>query len=938
MPLASPRLRLAVRSSSLASTLPPSPARIFRTNVATAEPTFDRRGRNNIKTSQRHISSSAAVAIAASRPVQQPGSSEKHTSSDGATIVSATTANVASQSSGVDHLKRRGHFLPSPLARDPAADKGPGLGLQHNRRSLLGAQHYGKWRDLLFDYDRLMFEAGLTQSSHSVRDAKRSVDLPEHATDLGLWSAIFNFAQRREDREGALVVWREILDRKQLHQTDGVVAISFWQSVVESALEDEAFLESTWAYAEWMHDEHDAHWPNYYRTIVTFCLDNGQYDRALQWHLRLGAHFGVARRDFFDMLKAFISDPEPELQDTLHCIYATSHHRQLYDTIVPLLWSEGHSTLAQTWRETLIRHDDIPLSTGASRPFLQYLAGYYPETELHSQEQTVLNSRPVNQAPAPRQPAEKTADMPKNLYHLMNRVHGETFGIQEKQFNDKIGAKWFATSWVSLDTAINLVSGLGILEIGPLSLQSIALRENGPAGVSRRLQQLDELQISVGQSNYARGIRHLAKMGDGETLDKFLHSTIHPDVFDDVVLQRYVLGSASFTGDWETHHLLLAMRLAVSEDSLVATSNQLLQTCLDQRRKKATLKLMDEFAAKNIELLPSTCESMSDLILAEVPRQFDPNAIPDVDFCIALCRRLATLRLPVATEAWQNILVLLGRQGRLADLEAIAVDVASRYVSIQAAALPAPKTSPASSLPGANAAFKVHVADVPDVLRDESPSQTSDIGYRLLPRDLALDHPLHPLSLIFDRSMVEAVVRWYFHRKLAYRQGQNVRSPIGNRLGKQPVPSDGAKKAASPGDFSLAGGIRLLAILRDRGVAVPTAIVRSEALVCIAAVFGPPSMATRYWQPARSANQLTVREVKDLCDAAWATSGSRGGAAEAEELLPALDVLEKALKAVRPVANSFGNQLTRRGDKKKMSREAFIDAVSQQPGIEPSTG
>lgn len=862
----------------------------------------------------------------------------------GPAIVPATHLNVASKSSGVDHLKRRGHFLPSPLVREPAADSLASLGLQHKGQSLLGAQNYGKWRDLLFDYDRLMFESGLMPSLPSAHDAKRSVDLPEHATDFGLWSAIFNFSQRRGDSEGALVVWREIFPRRKLYDTDGVVARAFWQSVLESALEDETFLESTWAYAEWMHDKHGAYWPNYYRNIVTFCLDNEQYERALQWHLRLSAHFGVARRDFFDMLKAFITDPEPELQEALRSIYATSRHRQLYDTVVPLLWSKGHSSLAQTWRELFVRHNDLPQSTGASRPFLQYLAGYYPETELHSQEQTVLNSRPANQTAAPPQPSEeKTADLPKNLFHLINRVHGETFGIHEKPFNDKIGAKWFATNWVSVDTAIHLVYGLGIGEIGPLSLQSIALRESGPAGVARRLQQLEELQIGIGQSNYVRGIRHLAKMGDAETLDELLHSTIHPDVFDDVVLQRYVLGSASFTGDWKTHHLLLAMRLAVSEDTLVATSNQLLATCLDQRRKKAILKLMDEFAAKGIQLLPSTCEAMSHLILAEVPPQFDPNAVPDVDFCVALCRRLATLRLPVATEAWQNILLLLGRQGRLADLEAVAIDVVGRYVSIQAASLPAlPSPPPASSLSDETAAFKVHVADVPNVLRGEQQSQKSDVGYRLLPRDLPLDHPLHPLSLIFKRSMVEAVVRWYFHRKLAYRQGQNVRSTAGRRVGRRERSPAGkilaagghGEKTAPPGDFSLAGGIRLLAMLRDRGVAVPTAVVRTEALVCIAAVFGPPSMATRYWQPARAMNQLTLREVKGLCDAAWvmtAGSGEDEDEDEDEELLPALDVLERALEAVRPVAESFGNQLTRRGDKKKMSREAFIDAVSQQP-------
>ncbi|OAA64591.1 hypothetical protein SPI_03238 [Niveomyces insectorum RCEF 264] len=852
-------------------------------------------------------------------------------------------------------------------ARPPAESSSGRWGLQHRQyaSSLLDARRYGKWRELLFDYDRLMFESGLVPASLSGRGARRSVDQPEHATDICLWSAIFNFAQRRGGSEGALVVWREIFQRKQLYEVDGIAARAFWQAVVASALPDEAFLESIWAYAEYMYDKHGALWPNLYRGVVTYCLENDQYERALRWHIRLSAHFGVAKRDFFGMFRSFLTVPVPPLQDTLRSIYATSRHRLLYDTIIPLLWSRGQSALARGWRETLIRHDDRPTSA-ACRPFLQYLAGYYPETELCPQEQAIVHSHPAQYlAPPALQPEHKVPDLASNFFHLINRVHGETFGIREKPFNDNIGAKWFATSWVSLDTAIQLVYGLGVDEIGPLSLQSIALREDSPAGVLQRVQQLEQLQIGLGGSNYARAVRHLAAAGDAETLEDLLHSTLHPGVFDDAVAQRDVLEAASSTGDWKTHRLLLAVRLVVSEDVLAATANELLRACLDRRRKNTVLKLLDEFAACGVEVLPSACDAMCRLILADVPHQSDPHAVVDVDFYAALCRRMAMLRLPVPTEAWQNILYILGRQGRLDDFERVALDLVERYVSLHTASpaatlssssslLSFPSLSPSLSplsppLPCCDRAalFKVHVADVPDIVRGEQKSE-EDVNYRLLPRDLPLDHPLHPLGLVFDHSLVEAIVRWYFHRKMAYRQDQGVRAAAGYRrigrtgesAGDRPVLADApGSMHAAPEDFFLAGGIRLLAMLRDRGVAIPAARVRSEALVCIAAVFGPQSMATRYWQPARSMNQLTLREVKGLCDAAWATSDgettpvdkNEGNGAEKEEttLLPTVDALEKALEAVRSVTASLGSQFPREDGKTEMSRKAFIDALSR---------
>ncbi|EPE09467.1 pentatricopeptide repeat domain-containing protein [Ophiostoma piceae UAMH 11346] len=929
------------------------------------------------------------------------------------------------------HLRRRGPFLPAIKSGDSALQPGeaplqPRPAKHHHDKLVLSADHYGKWSKLLFDYDQLMFEAGLsTESSHQRPHARRSVDSPEHAADISLWSAIFNFAQRRGGTKDALIVWQEIFQLKQLYQVGGTVARVFWESVLAAALENELFLESTWAYAEWMQDTHGVVWPKYYESIVTHFLDAGDYERALRWHVRLSPHFSIPKRNFFAMLKGFLLDggADAELHQTLQHIYATSRHRSLYDTVVPLLWSQGNSAMARAWRDTLVANGDLPSST-ASRPFLQFLHGYYPETTLYPQEETIMHSRLDTSAETDGASRGTRAGLTPapgshtNLFHFMNQVHGETFGIKEKKvFDDKMGSKWFATKFVSLDTAINFLYTLGISEIGPLSLQSIALREGTPAGVLHRLEQLEQSQISIGKSSYSTAIRHLAQTGDAETLLELLQSMIEPEVFDNIVLQRQVMGMASFKGDWKTYRMILVVRVATSDASIGTSSNRVLLTCLERGKKALVLKLLDEFAAREYEIFPSTCQEINRHILRNTMPVFDKNNPPDVDFYAALCRRMAAMRLPVATQAWRNILYILGRNGRLYKTENTALSIVRSYIGLQkrgvgrpmaaaaaATIQPAPDTlaMPSVALSDETSAFKVYVGDVPTIFKGEEKPLEGDIGYRLLPRDLPRNHPLHPLSLVFEEKLIRSLVRWYFHRMGSYRQGklpplklpkpsppgisespqsldltestgapQIPQEPTAEQHASTNTPSitsaalTGSRPEQSPVDasnngvaktkprkpkkqrltippkdpvnYSFAAGIRLIAMLRDRGVDVSVENVRSETLLCILAVFGPDSTVSRVWKPARAMNQATISEVKILCDAAWSdsTTGKPATAVAAETLLPPVSVIEAALEALVPVSSDFTSQISKPGAKsdwRQESQDVFFNAVRQPAG------
>ncbi|TPX15111.1 uncharacterized protein E0L32_004669 [Thyridium curvatum] len=713
------------------------------------------------------------------------------------------------------------------------------LSQQDSKRASLPISNthiYGKWQSLLLDPDRLALESDFQSPATNIG---RLVDHPDHAHDVALWSCIFNFRQRRGHLDGAAAVWRAILMRKCLYQVDGLIAQSFWHNVLSTALHDESFLQSTWVYAEWMYEEHGVQWPDFYITVLSFCMNNRQLDRAIRWHVRLSAHFNPDRATFFNFLKQFLLDPDPDMVETLQSIYVTSNHRHLYDTLIPYLWSHGHSSLARSWRKTLIQRNDLPKSL-ATRPFLEFISGYYPSINLCSDEKAVADADLENKHVA--KPFKQASRLREEVY----RAHGATFGIKEKDYSDQFGARLFASSWIPLDVAINVVHALGVTHIGPLSLQSIALREKDAQGVRQRINQLDSLHIGTGPSSYSKAVRQLATAGDSETLSTLLHSDLHPDVLEEPFTLEEILQSSVKHGDLQKYRLILTVRLALSMDSLAASSNSLLGLSLTQNKRSNALSLLEDMRSRGVQVLPNIGLEISKMVLRDLPSDCDPNfAKDDLDFYISLCRQSANLNAPLYTSVWKRILFQLAQTGRLEELEDLSIEIVDRYLALESSDI---------------AMAYVHINDAPRTL----PERPDLPGFRLVPRDLPLTLEAHPVQRLFDRKLCRAIVEFSFRFMVN---------------GSPPKLSTWTSRGAiNIADFDVARGVRLLRVLKDRGVNINDALVRREVLLKLAALYGPvikrPTRASqgrtmRGLIARRRANRLSLAEVKGLCDRAW---------------------------------------------------------------------
>ncbi|RKU45938.1 hypothetical protein DL546_003978 [Coniochaeta pulveracea] len=451
---------------------------------------------------------------------------------------------------------------------------------------------------------------------------------------------------------------------------------------------------------------------------------------------------------------------------------------------------------------------------------------------------------------------------------LINRIHGQTFGIKEKSYNDALGARWFASSWISLDIAIEVVRFIGWYQIGPLSLQSIALREGQPDRILDRLDQLEFLGIDIGKSSYAKALRHLATMDDHETLAELLTSDAHPDVYDDVLMQEQILKVALETGDWRQYRLILAVKVAVSLDVVSLASNQAVAESLAGSNRRVTISILEDMERRGVQLLPST----SDAISMHIINNFAPhkNYKPNTTYHVALCRLIMGSRFPLATQAVQSILYHIGNAGRIDTLEELSMEILRRYNDVHSSSRPT---------------LNVHKLDVPEFFREE-PSYGS---FQLIPRELNLRHELHPVQRIFDLQFLQHIIQWSF---------------------TAPQQQPGTQDL----EFTFVRGIRLLALLRDNGVVYDFKLVkklRQSIEMHLVVLLAESSAGRRPKGVPRWIGQLDIAQAKVLCEEAWGA-----------ELLPSVDALREKVHEV-----TKNNQALREGGRMRTELGPSIKRV-----------
>ncbi|KAL2670817.1 hypothetical protein Neosp_014619 [[Neocosmospora] mangrovei] len=671
--------------------------------------------------------------------------------------------------------------------------------------------------------------------------------------------------------KGVWEMFRELQKAGEVHIITARRAEFLRDNILKTALTNADRMEELFAFAEQLRDEYDFNWPELYMKVIHFYLSQSDYDAASRWHLKLMPGFRPDLDSFGALLTSFVIDFSPDIQRTLTRMYVLSPFRELYDYVVPALFRSGQSHPARVWRKRFILFNDYPTSS-KSRPFLDFTSRYFPTIGLTQEELKILGPAGSDQgALADSTSKDSQSDQPKGIY------------------SDKFTARWFASSWTSSEFAINLMHKLGLRTIGPLSLQSVALREDDARGVLDRLAQLEKLRIAIAPKLYCKAIVSFAQGRNDDLLRDLLHCDIHPDEFDDPETRQLLLAAAARQQDWGRERLLQEM-----EALEVFTSQQGYSYA-----KQLNNHLRAMLAKEDLHKVRLVLDEM------DTSHFYGLQGDPQLDRAINLALRVARHDVCIPIRYWQMLLYNLGRLGRFGELEALSFEICELYNPEYGGLIPVhwrdlpPKPGVVQNkesektellldppveepVKGKRSHFpeefwKAEMGFTEEELKghkSESDENTYD-GWQKrtkkiqkvfrIPADLPFTHRQHPVQKIFDNSLQRAILRWGFDKTLA-------QAPTTLSLMKV--------KEAGAQDFDLAYGVRLLALLRDRGVFIDKQIVRSATIRRIAVAHLPGRARAR----ARDNRELSPENMKRLVDEAWGSEVLPGVAQLAEEI------------------------------------------------------
>jgi len=688
------------------------------------------------------------------------------------------------------------------------------------------------WEDA-FTLDQLEFESDLDSKS---RTLKRLVDHPALRDDISLWLCLLNFRRRRYGEAAVLTFWNAVRT-KRLQLPVDANGDKFWEVFVDFGLKNRVVLDQLVKYATKLLETTGCSWPRLYTRIMNQILMNGDSADAIRWHDKLRRLFSPSPSQFRTMVQTLMhkgGDLESFKQ-----VYIRSTHRNIYATLIPALLAQEDFEGALTWHFLLLKLKDYPANAEIAEPLVQHYSIYHKWLARRVTQSLIVSGASFATHPSMDYTAKKQTSR-----EMMNLAQGKAHHIDPKKYNDNLGARWFATTWVSVDIAINAIQALGIEAIGPLSVQAIALRESSTLGVNQRLHQLNAAGLSIGNSTFVRALTSFASRGDEVNLKALLESDQHPLSLDDWRLQESLLAQYEKSCDWAKYRHTMAVLGIVSNHPIIEEYNLALRTFASQGDKIAILRSIEEMRDRGIEVQPRTLHCVLHMILR--PRRSGKGVQShniavgqqnDIELAISILKQIMESNGFVPLASWKEILRRLGMLGRLDELERLCLWLAAWY-------------KPRGTLGRQSVGL--------------SSPRLPDRSHHTVPDQVPTSHLLHPLRILFSSGLQRAIVEWGFNHELLR---QSNRSLSGVRSINLYKPSE----ALPP----YTRGIWLIQQLHAQNVAISGVEVRRAVYNRLLTIYGPKvSSVTRNRRIVKYIldEGVQLKDMVQAFDAAW---GSR---------------------------------------------------------------
>ncbi|KAK2624564.1 hypothetical protein QTJ16_005757 [Diplocarpon rosae] len=756
-------------------------------------------------------------------------------SSDESSTCDASKNTLGEERTSFLPSERHTRFEQSSTANPKASITNTTSALIHNSTKIRDDELRPIWKEEMWTHQELDFQTNLEVPPQGNR--YRLLDSARYRHDLGLWALFLDYRKRIYGNEGVRMFWSAISNRGIQLPTSGSLADRFWPTFVDYGLENPDVLNEILTYADTILRTDGAYWTKLYSRIVQKLLTSQRGHLAQHWHSRLIQNYPPGPRNFAEMCRQ-VAFKSRDLT-SLKAIYRQSPYRNIYAKIIPTLCERGHYKAALKWHNFLLKQRDIPSSAKVAFPLVEYLTTYEPANAGDVIKDLVA---------AGVESADEMSQGAKISREMMNLIHGETLNIPEKQYNDDLGARWFATKWISLDVAIDGVLALGVQEIGPLSLQAIALRETQLENIYPRIKQLKAGGVSLGKSLYSCAIESFSRDGKYDLLEGLLRSDQHPNELENYELQETLLASYARARDWPQYRRTLEIRLLKSTTPEIDKRNIELRIIAGNGDFSAIRHGVEDMIISGIEFKRKTIAHLIRCTLN--PRR--PGRRPvqlrhgrdrsqdhgtDLDAILTMLKSIVRSDSFVDPKQWHEIIRRLGMTGQLQTLGNLCLWLASIYGP----------ANTASGFPNAE-------------------------NYRV-PTSVPTSNPSHPLHVLFSSKLQRAIIEWGFITNSRHQSPASPRST-------QTLP-----RARKP--CKLTFGIYLLKRLNELGVHIDTKAVRRAIFDRLVTYYGPGVSNRRYNEASREkidALENVAREIDHALDGVYFSAAGVGLKEMVEEM------------------------------------------------------
>lgn len=680
-------------------------------------------------------------------------------------------------------------------------------------------------RDVGLRLDKLEYESDV---GHTDGIGTRLVDDPARRHDFALWEELLRYRQRHYGDKGTRDIWEGLMVRVDGVQlpVKGEQADFFWQSFVDLALKRTILLNELASYASRLWKETGNRWDKFYEAVVGGLIARGMPQQAVEWHKKLQNPHLSEPNDILRILESAIAPrPKPSYRAPLpknrhasaglwvfqNICRSTKGHR-IYGPVISTMLRNGLYEDLFQMHEVLIAQNDHPESYEDAQPLLEYAKENWSFSRRKKLNAYVESCFPERGATAEEDIATKEP-------HIEG---GKSRG--DKPFKDELGARLFATKALNFDMILSGLRMFGVPAIGPQTLREMAIRAHGGQDILKKLRQLQDAGISVGDSVFTRLVRKLANEHREVLLSDFISSDQHFEMLEDVAAQESLLVSYYAARDWRQYNMTLAILAEISPEG-PDLSNIHFRKFIAADEWRFASKLVDDMALHGGSLSNESIDFMVDHILparqpGHLPQKIRGRSLSeDLAFVVQILQRAAKSGTAVPAKLWIEILKRLGMINRWHDLRDCCLWLARQY-------------SPAAK----------HAVGSPI---NRSPSA-----------------PCDRLPTIFTGQMQAAIVSWGFKMRIA----------------RQPDKPYATFRPDQAGLIPWVRGLVLLRELEQHGVHLHVREIRQTCRQRLKVIFGPPIQSSRRMnRMLRRENPYSLERVIGDINRVWGEPSLFGG-------------------------------------------------------------